>query len=65
MRFHVPLYARVVLGVALGAVTGIVFGDRIVLGATTDDLGTLGLLVITLLKTIYPLTSDGGEKKNG
>ena len=43
---HVPLYARVVIGVALGIVAGIAFGTA------TDDLGTIGLLVIRILKML-------------
>jgi DAACS family dicarboxylate/amino acid:cation (Na+ or H+) symporter len=50
---HVPLFARVLFGVALGALVGIVFGaGEIALGATTADLGVLGLLVIRVLRLL-------------
>ncbi len=50
---HVPLFARVLIGVALGAFVGIAFGTgEIALGATTADLGVLGLLVIRVLRLL-------------
>lgn len=53
-RRHLPLYARVLVGVALGAVTGMAFGTRPtpLLGLKADDLGQIGLLVIRLLKAL-------------
>jgi DAACS family dicarboxylate/amino acid:cation (Na+ or H+) symporter len=50
---YVPLFARVLIGVALGAFVGVAFGTgEIVLGATTADLGALGLLVIRVLRML-------------
>jgi len=50
---HLPLFARVLIGVALGAVVGVVFGTGdIALGVTTGDLGTLGILVVRVLKML-------------
>jgi DAACS family dicarboxylate/amino acid:cation (Na+ or H+) symporter len=50
---HVPLFARVLIGVALGAFVGMAFGTGdIVFGATTADLGVLGLLVIRVLRVL-------------
>jgi DAACS family dicarboxylate/amino acid:cation (Na+ or H+) symporter len=51
-RRHVPLFARVLIGVTLGALVGIVFGKDIALGLTTADLGALGLLVIRVLRML-------------
>ncbi len=48
-----PLYARVLLGVFLGAAMGVVFGKEPFLGEmSNEDLGQLGLLVIRLLKAL-------------
>src|SRR5688572_5624291 len=48
-----PLAARVVTGVALGILAGVVFGTRpIVAGVSTEQLGALGMLVIRLLKAL-------------
>lgn len=48
-----PLYVRILIGVAAGTVLGLVFGDRpIVLGLRNQHLGELGLLVIRLLKAL-------------
>lgn len=48
-----PLYVRVIIGVALGALVGLAAGkDTIVLGVTTGDLGKLGMLIIRLLKML-------------
>jgi Na+/H+-dicarboxylate symporter len=48
-----PLYLRILAGVALGAFLGVVFGDGpIVLGLRNQHLGDLGLLVIRLLKAL-------------
>jgi len=48
-----PLYARILIAVALGAILGVTFDDRpIVLGLRNQHLGELGLLVIRLLKAL-------------
>src|SRR5262245_60718182 len=48
-----PLFARVLIGVALGALLGIAFGKgEILLGVTNADLGALGLLVIRVLRML-------------
>jgi Na+/H+-dicarboxylate symporter len=50
---RIPLFARVLIGVALGALVGIGFGKgEIALGVTAADLGTLGLLVIRVLRLL-------------
>jgi DAACS family dicarboxylate/amino acid:cation (Na+ or H+) symporter len=50
---RLPLYARILTGVAAGAILGVVFDDRpIVLGLHNRHLGELGLLVIRLLKAL-------------
>jgi len=50
---HIPLFARVLIGVVLGVLVGIAFGKgEIVLGVTAADLGTLGLLVIRVLRLL-------------
>ncbi len=50
---HLPLFARVLIGVAFGALLGVAFGGgEIVLGVTTADLGALGLLVIRVLRML-------------
>lgn len=52
-RFKVPLFARVLAGVTVGAILGVAFGkDPIVLGAGNEQLGELGMLVIRLLKAL-------------
>ncbi len=52
-RRRVPLYVQVLLGVALGALVGVLFKESPILGSiTTKDLGLLGMLVIRLLKTL-------------
>jgi Na+/H+-dicarboxylate symporter len=49
----VPLFVRVLLGVALGIATGVAFGTRpILFSFSTETLGSLGLLVIRLLKAL-------------
>jgi len=49
----VPLYVKVLIGVALGALVGVIFGaGEIVLGVTTADIGTVGLLVVRVLKML-------------
>jgi len=49
----IPLYLRVLGGVVIGIVLGMVFGSRpILFGATTADFGRLGMLVIKLLKAL-------------
>lgn len=48
-----PLFVRILIGVAAGAVMGVTFGDGpIVLGLRNQHLGDLGLLVIRLLKAL-------------
>lgn len=50
---RIPLYLRVVVGVVLGAIVGLAFRDRAIVGGlTTADLGELGLLVVRALKTL-------------
>jgi DAACS family dicarboxylate/amino acid:cation (Na+ or H+) symporter len=52
-RRSLPLYVRVIIGVALGAALGVIFGTRPYLfGMKNDDLGQLGMLVIRLLKAL-------------
>lgn len=53
MRRSLPLYVRILIGVALGALLGVAFGERpIVFHLTNRHLGELGLLVIRLLKAL-------------
>lgn len=48
-----PLYARVLIGVAVGVALGVFFrGDPWLFGLSNADLGPLGLLVIRLLKAL-------------
>lgn len=50
---RLPLYARVLIGVAAGIALGVIFKTGpIVPGLRNDDLGQLGLLVIRLLKAL-------------
>lgn len=50
---HIPLYLRVIIAVALGAIVGLVAGKgEVVPHVTTADLGAIGLLVIRLLKML-------------
>ena len=50
---RLPLYARVLIGVALGIALGVVFKTGPIFpGLRNDDLGQLGLLVIRLLKAL-------------
>ncbi|MGI9088846.1 MAG: dicarboxylate/amino acid:cation symporter [Chthoniobacterales bacterium] len=50
---RLPLYARVLLGVAAGIALGVIFTTGpIIAGVRNDDLGQLGLLVIRLLKAL-------------
>jgi len=50
---RLPLYARVLIGVALGTGCGLAFGDGTILfGLTNKHLGELGLLVIRLLRAM-------------
>ena len=52
-RGRIPLGARVVIGVAIGALLGVAFGTHPYLGRVgNEDLGALGLLVIRLLKAL-------------
>jgi Na+/H+-dicarboxylate symporter len=58
---RIPLYLRVLLGVALGTAFGALFGEKpILFGITNKDLGDLGLLVIRLLRAMaVPLVFFG------
>lgn len=48
-----PLYVRVVIGVVLGTLCGLAFGEgSILFGLTNKHLGDLGLLVIRLLRAL-------------
>jgi Na+/H+-dicarboxylate symporter len=48
-----PLYVKVLIGVGLGAILGVIFGtNEIVGGITTADLGTIGVLVVRVLKML-------------
>jgi Na+/H+-dicarboxylate symporter len=48
-----PLYTQVLIAVACGALLGVVFGQEPYLGGLrNEDLGWLGLLLVTLLKTL-------------
>ncbi len=50
---RLPLYARVLIGVAAGIALGVIFKTGpIVAGVRNEDLGLLGLLVIRLLKAL-------------
>ncbi|HSH37648.1 MAG TPA: dicarboxylate/amino acid:cation symporter [Chthoniobacterales bacterium] len=50
---HLPLYTRVLIGVAAGAALGVLFGTQpYLLGLRNEDLGQLGMLVIRLLKAL-------------
>lgn len=52
-RRRVPLALRVVIGVALGSILGVVFGREPWLGGYgNEELGVLGMLVIRLLKAL-------------
>src|SRR5687768_8861242 len=52
-RRRIPLAGRVVIGVAIGATLGAVFGrEPYLLGFGNEDLGPLGMLVIRLLKAL-------------
>jgi DAACS family dicarboxylate/amino acid:cation (Na+ or H+) symporter len=52
-RFHIPLYVRVLIGVAAGIILGLVFEKRPYLfGLSNSDLNDLGLLVIRMLKAL-------------
>jgi Na+/H+-dicarboxylate symporter len=52
-----PLYTQVLIAVVCGAVLGVTFGQEPYLGGLrNEDLGRVGLLVVTLLKTLaFPL----------
>ena len=51
--FPPPLYQQVLVGVACGAVLGTAFGQEPYLGGLRNEhLGRLGMLVVTLLKTL-------------
>lgn len=50
---RLPLYVRVIIGVVLGTLCGVAFGEgNIVFGLTNKHLGDLGLLVIRLLRAM-------------
>ncbi len=50
---HIPLYLRALIGVALGIMFGVVFKtDPILFGLRNADLGTLGMMVIKLLRAL-------------
>lgn len=52
-RKRFPLYIRVLIGVGLGALLGIVFEKRPYLfGLGNEDLGALGMLVIKMLRAL-------------
>lgn len=52
-RRAVPLYLRILIGVALGTLLGLLFGTgTIVAGLTNQDLGDVGLLFVRLLKAL-------------
>jgi Na+/H+-dicarboxylate symporter len=53
-KSKLPLYLQVVIGVAVGTVLGVVFGDTPYLWGLlkNETLGQLGMLVIRLLKTL-------------
>ncbi|UQA55398.1 dicarboxylate/amino acid:cation symporter [Polyangium aurulentum] len=52
-RWGFPLYARVLVGVVVGALLGVAFGERRWLfGVGNAELGRLGLLVVKLLKAL-------------
>jgi DAACS family dicarboxylate/amino acid:cation (Na+ or H+) symporter len=52
-RRRLPLYLKVLIGVALGAILGVAFGKRdILLGVSNEDLGQLGMLVIRMLRAL-------------
>src|SRR4026208_1421273 len=48
-----PLYTQVLIAVACGTLLGVIFGQESYLGGRrTEHLGSLGLLLVTLLKTL-------------
>lgn len=50
---HLPLYVRVMLGVALGVMCGLLCGTREILwGVTTEHFSQIGILVIRMLKML-------------
>jgi Na+/H+-dicarboxylate symporter len=52
-KLTLPLYARVLIGVALGALVGVAFDNKpFLFGLQTEHLGQLGVLVIKLLKAL-------------
>ena len=52
-RLQLPLYVRVLIGVAAGITLGVIFKTGPIFpGLRNDDLGLLGLLVIRLLKAL-------------
>ena len=52
-RARLPLYVRVLIGVAAGITLGVIFKTGPIIGGLrNEDLGQLGLLVIRLLKAL-------------
>jgi DAACS family dicarboxylate/amino acid:cation (Na+ or H+) symporter len=52
-RRRVPLFLRVLIGVALGVGVGVIFGPgEILFGVTAADLGALGLIVVRVLRML-------------
>lgn len=50
---QLPLYTRVLMGVILGTVVGMIFGKGPIVGDLhTEDLGRMGMLVVRLLKML-------------
>ena len=50
---RIPLYVRVLIGVVLGTLCGLAFGEGpIAFGLTNKHLGDIGLLVIRLLRAM-------------
>lgn len=49
-KFQLPLYAKILIAVALGSLVGIFFGKDSAHYLTNDSMGELGLAVIRLLK---------------
>jgi len=53
LRIKIPLSLQVLLSVAAGVITGVIFKTNPIIGTiTVDDLGKLGLVVVRFLKTL-------------